>query len=904
MFRQSTFLWIVIFLVAAGPVPARGAEKLDWRAWQQLPVFDQGRLMPLDTFARSKVLLICGRSSPTLSLPGALSRSTADSATIAQARLLFPDGKPRKFDPAELLFSWLVEPEKWGHVPILSAENQRLRKEILDLPSYDKQGRRLRYISVWRFDHTDEIFRRWEQTRQRAEQGGGKSQLAGLQRKLRELGDAYTAYHRVTFDPFNRGDNPTRFFGRFHAMRQSFKTLTDELQRTNHAAPSAQLTRLLTEAARAIDELGTASARPEFSIHDVEPAAAACRRAALAIQAHYADRKDTDRKDAVPAFIADDLVRQTTEMHFGLYDNGSALRFVPALNPGALESDRLPEDDAQPWLSFQALLNGSQDLLQGYPESEVRQVRQALKRVKAAYLDRPNPKRPQRFSAAMNEFAAAVRVLGEKVTGLRPEIPIRRSDAELLAATAYPPPGFARVEVFYNRLNPFFWSWLVALGALLCLAVSFGVIRTPMFWGGIALMLFAQAMIVVGFALRTYITGLVPLTGMFETVVFVALCVAMLGVWFTLLPLNWPGLSAAWRLTAVPLARGAPPLGEAELSLFNPKSWSAASWALLLPRACLTLWAFIKLARTPQLLADGYFNLLPRTDIGSSVPTVSNLVVWLVGLCVLLLGVYLLPRLILALLLSIAVIPYALARQGIAERLQQVFARKPFALVGAAVAFLVALLAYYAPSTVINKEITSAVPVLRDNFWLFVHVVTITASYGAGAMAWGLSNIALAYYLFGRYRPSGKSPTSLAPEPCASLAGFTYKATQVAVLLLAAGTILGALWADVAWGRFWSWDAKEVWSLITLLIYLLILHGRHIGWFGNFGLAVGSVLGFTSIVMAWYGVNFVLNSGLHSYGSGSGGQIYVGIVMACNWLFLFVAAVRYSIEKSTVAAAA
>ena len=94
---------------------------------------------------------------------------------------------------------------------------------------------------------------------------------------------------------------------------------------------------------------------------------------------------------------------------------------------------------------------------------------------------------------------------------------------------------------------------------------------------------------------------------------------------------------------------------------------------------------------------------------------------------------------------------------------------------------------------------------------------------------------------------------------------------------MAAGTILGGLWADVSWGRFWGWDPKEVWALISLLTYLAILHGRYAGWFGDFGLAVGSVLGATAIVFSWYGVNFVLGVGLHSYGFGAGGQLEVGL---------------------------
>src|SRR5208283_2804803 len=111
--------------------------------------------------------------------------------------------------------------------------------------------------------------------------------------------------------------------------------------------------------------------------------------------------------------------------------------------------------------------------------------------------------------------------------------------------------------------------------------------------------------------------------------------------------------------------------------------------------------------------------------------------------------------------------------------------------------------------------------------------------------------------------------TALTIKP---LSNFIYRAMQVGVLLIAAGTILGGVWADYSWGRFWGWDPKEVWALITLLVYLVPLHGRFAGWVNTFGLAVASVVCFLSVVMAWYGVNFVLGVGLHSYGFTEGGS--------------------------------
>jgi hypothetical protein len=72
-------------------------------------------------------------------------------ADLAEARTLFPGGQPRKFTAAELLLSWLAEPKKWEHVPFLAAEHKQLREEVLRLPGLDAEGRRLRYISPWKF---------------------------------------------------------------------------------------------------------------------------------------------------------------------------------------------------------------------------------------------------------------------------------------------------------------------------------------------------------------------------------------------------------------------------------------------------------------------------------------------------------------------------------------------------------------------------------------------------------------------------------------------------------------------------------------------------------------------------------------------------------------------------------
>jgi ABC-type transport system involved in cytochrome c biogenesis permease subunit len=289
-------------------------------------------------------------------------------------------------------------------------------------------------------------------------------------------------------------------------------------------------------------------------------------------------------------------------------------------------------------------------------------------------------------------------------------------------------------------------------------------------------------------------------------------------------------------------------------------------------------------------------NLLPQTDVDRSLPNVNNLVVWIVGLSMLLPAVWYLPRVALAAVGSLVTVPLSWRGGHFRETLPEVYSRKSFGLVVTAVAFAGTFIAWFFP--IPGKQFSPLQPVLRDNFWLTIHVLTIVSSYAAGALAWGLGCLSLGYYLLGRYRDraagGGKSP----PEACAALAGFIYKAMQVAVLLLAAGTILGGLWADVSWGRFWGWDPKEVWALVSLLAYLVILHGRYAGWIGNFGLAAGSVLGAAVIGMSWYGVNFLLGAGLHSYGFGQGGQTEFFAFLVANFLLLGGAAWRLRRETA------
>ena len=195
---------------------------------------------------------------------------------------------------------------------------------------------------------------------------------------------------------------------------------------------------------------------------------------------------------------------------------------------------------------------------------------------------------------------------------------------------------------------------------------------------------------------------------------------------------------------------------------------------------------------------------------------------------------------------------------------------------------------------VLDSSIAPLVPVLRDNFWLSIHVPTITLGYASFALAMGLGHVTLGHYLFA---PQAK-------QRIQKLANWNYQVLQVGILLLTTGIILGGIWAHFSWGRFWGWDPKETWALIALLCYLAPLHGRLVGWIGTLGLTVASVVSFNAVLMAWYGVNFVLGTGLHSYGFGTGGStpIIVSLV-GLDLVFVIVAIARHQSWFSSITAA-
>lgn len=215
----------------------------------------------------------------------------------------------------------------------------------------------------------------------------------------------------------------------------------------------------------------------------------------------------------------------------------------------------------------------------------------------------------------------------------------------------------------------------------------------------------------------------------------------------------------------------------------------------------------------------------------------------------------------------------------------ELISRSRYYLLAAAPLSILCLILADSLPAVLDPSIAPLVPVLRDNFWLSIHVPTIALSYASFALALGLGHVALGNYLF----------TPNATKRIKTLSQLNYRVLQVGVLLLTAGIILGGIWAHFSWGRFWGWDPKETWALIALLCYLAPLHSRLVGGIGDLGINVASVVAFNAVLMAWYGVNFVLGTGLHSYGFGTGGsELLIAAVVGLDLLFVAIAALRRS----------
>jgi cytochrome c-type biogenesis protein CcsB len=175
---------------------------------------------------------------------------------------------------------------------------------------------------------------------------------------------------------------------------------------------------------------------------------------------------------------------------------------------------------------------------------------------------------------------------------------------------------------------------------------------------------------------------------------------------------------------------------------------------------------------------------------------------------------------------------------------------------------LSSLILHVAHLSWMDPEITHLVPVLKS-YWLVIHVAVITTSYSFLGMAAVLALINLVLMNLS----SNKNRLTIRGK-IAEISRIVEISMIIGLYLLDTGTILGAIWANQSWGRYWAWDPKETWALITILVYSVILHLRIVpGLMNTYLLNLLALVGYASVIMTYFGVNYYL-SGLHSYAKG------------------------------------
>ncbi|MEN9982004.1 MAG: hypothetical protein RL542_1791 [Bacteroidota bacterium] len=177
-------------------------------------------------------------------------------------------------------------------------------------------------------------------------------------------------------------------------------------------------------------------------------------------------------------------------------------------------------------------------------------------------------------------------------------------------------------------------------------------------------------------------------------------------------------------------------------------------------------------------------------------------------------------------------------------------------------AFVTAMILMAAYMNWIDPEIANLQPVL-NSYWLMIHVAVIVASYGPFALGMILGFVSLLLILFTNEKNKNKMDLNIQ-----ELTYINEMALTIGLIMLTIGNFLGGQWANESWGRYWGWDPKETWALISIMVYAFVIHARFVPALrGKWIFNLMSMFAFVSILFTYYGVNFHL-VGLHSYASG------------------------------------
>jgi cytochrome c-type biogenesis protein CcsB len=217
-----------------------------------------------------------------------------------------------------------------------------------------------------------------------------------------------------------------------------------------------------------------------------------------------------------------------------------------------------------------------------------------------------------------------------------------------------------------------------------------------------------------------------------------------------------------------------------------------------------------------------------------------------------------------------------------------IFSRVSIVILAAA-ALLAWFFIFVSQLNLLDPEITPLQPVLKS-YWLMVHVAIITSSYGFLGLGFIISFVNIILYL-ARNTRSGQEVTKI----ISVLTAVSEMTVTIGLFMLTIGTFLGGIWANESWGRYWGWDPKETWALVSVLVYAIVLHFRYIpGLKGKFAFNAAAMWGYAAILFTFFGVNFIL-VGLHSYANGDGSvnlPWYVWITILAFLILTIIAGIR------------
>jgi len=198
----------------------------------------------------------------------------------------------------------------------------------------------------------------------------------------------------------------------------------------------------------------------------------------------------------------------------------------------------------------------------------------------------------------------------------------------------------------------------------------------------------------------------------------------------------------------------------------------------------------------------------------------------------------------------------------------------------ASTGILTGLILFVAHLNWMDPQVTNLVPVL-NSYWLSIHVSMITASYGFLGLGALLGFIVLLLFILKNKKNEVRISASIR-----ELNAINEMSLMIGLVLLTIGNFLGGVWANESWGRYWGWDPKETWALVTILVYAVVVHLRFIkSIYNEYVFSVISLLAFTSVLMTYFGVNYYL-AGLHSYAKGD--PVPIPDFVPISYLIIFI----------------